>query len=308
MQTQTKLVEQGQYQALLSSYLNTTDEDGLTVAYDMGRRNLRTGVGLLDLAETHQHALREILAAADSAPEAQQSINTAAGCFFREALSPFEVARLSSHDSTGALIKLYDVFEKEAKRIAHRLHDESEQMLAVVYLELAEIAKVSPPETSKQIHGVFELLNEICAQLRTMSHELRPIVLDQMGLMPALRLLVNGVQKRSALVIDLSGDTDGRLDPAIETVLYRTVQEALANVCRHANARHADVHIWRDASSIYCSVSDNGDGFEQKKTDAEDCSGLGLVGIKERARALGGICELSSRRKFGTTLQVTIPL
>lgn len=308
MQTQAKLVEQGQYQALLSSYVNTTDEDGLTVAYDMGRNNLRTGVGILDLAETHQQALREILLAADSAPEAQQSINTAASSFFREALSPFEVARLSSRDTTDALIKLYDVFEKEAKRIAHRLHDESEQMLAVVHLELAEIAKVAPPETSKRIHGVFELLNEICAQLRTMSHELRPIVLDQMGLMPALRLLINGVQKRSALAIDLGGETDGRLDPAVETVLYRTVQEALTNVCRHANASHVDVHLWRDATSIYCSVSDNGDGFDRNKAGAEDCSGLGLLGIKERARALGGICELSTRRRIGTTLQVTIPL
>lgn len=308
MQTQANIVSQDHYQELLSSYLNTSDEDGLTVAYDIGRDNLRTGVGLLDLAETHQQALVEVLRTAAGTPAEQHSINQAASCFFREALSPFEVARLSSRDTTDALIRLYDVFEKEAKRIAHRLHDESEQMLAVVYLELAEIAKNSPPQTSKRIHGVFGLLDEICAQLRTLSHELRPIVLDQLGLMPAVSLLVKGVQARNTLIVDVSGETDGRLDPDIETVIYRTVQEALNNVSRHAGARHADVHVWRDATTVYCSVSDNGCGFQMTRQDRDCASGLGLIGIKERAKALGGVCEISTRPGFGTTLQVAIPL
>jgi len=219
-----------------------------------------------------------------------------------------EVDRLSSSDTTDALGRLYDVFENEAKRIAHRLHDESSQMLAVVYLELAEIAKDSPSHTSSRIHGVFELLDEICSQLRSLSHELRPIALDQLGLMPALRLLVNGVQKRSTLKVDLRGDTEGRLDPAIETVVYRVVQEALNNVCRHANANRAEVHVWRDRESIFCSVNDNGDGFKRSQITAECSSGLGLIGMQERTRALGGNCEISSRPGFGTALQVQIPL
>jgi signal transduction histidine kinase len=155
---------------------------------------------------------------------------------------------------------------------------------------------------------VFELLDEICSQLRSLSHELRPIALDQLGLVPALRLLVNGVQKRSTLKIDLSGDTEGRLDPALETVVYRVVQEALNNVCRHASANHAEVHVWRDRESIFCSVSDNGDGFKRSQITAECSPGLGLIGMQERAKVLGGNCEISSRPGFGTTLQVQIPL
>ncbi|MEX0739684.1 MAG: phosphatase RsbU N-terminal domain-containing protein [Pseudohongiella sp.] len=308
MQTLTELRGQNHYQALLNSYFNTKDEDGLTVAYDIGRDKLRNGVGLLDLTETHQLALNELILAAGHSRSERQSINSAASNFLREVLSPFEVARLSNRESNDALVKLYDVFENEAKRIAHRLHDDSAQMLAVVYLELAEIAKNSDPDTSTRIQGVFGLLDEICAQLRNLSHELRPIVLDQLGLMPALKLLTDGVQSRSSLTIDLSGDAGGRINPAVETVIYRTVQEALNNVCRHANASYAEVHVWRDHDSIYCSISDKGDGFRPSRNKTECSSGLGLIGIKERARALGGRCEILSKPGLGTTLQVAIPL
>ena len=109
-------------------------------------------------------------------------------------------------------------------------------------------------------------------------------------------------------MIEVSGDTEGRLSPALETVLYRAVQEALANVCRHAQASHVDVHVWREGDVLYCVVSDDGIGLQSESNGTVLSQGLGLIGITERARALGGNCDISSRPGFGTTLQVTIPL
>lgn len=275
--TQTKSTEQQHYQTNLSSYNNIRNE-GLSIAYDISNHHAGSGAAsLLDPAQTRQQTLNEVLAA-------------------------------SNRNNSDALVKLYDVFENEAKRIAHRLHDESAQMLALVYLELNDIARDAPAETANRVHGVFSLLDEVCSQLRNLSHELRPIVLDQLGLMPALKLLIDGVQARSAMVVDLKGDTGGRLDPAIETVIYRTVQEALNNACRHANAGNANVQVWRENDAIYCAVSDTGDGFNHEQSRNQYSPGLGLIGIQERARALGGNFDISSQPGFGTTLQVAIPL
>lgn len=306
--TQTEVPRQQKYQELLSAYLNSGGENALTVAYEFGRSDLQNGVGLLEVAEAHQQALDEALRMADDCTVTQNAMGKAANRFLKEALSPFEVSRLCHRNSNDALIKLYDVFESEAKRIAHRLHDESAQMLAVVYLELAEIAKCATDDTARKIGGVVTHLDEVSSQLRSMSHELRPIILDQLGLMPALRALAEGVRKRSLLMIDVSGDTEGRLTPALETVLYRAVQEALANVCRHAQATHVDVHVWRESETLFCAVSDDGIGIHSDSKGTVLSQGLGLIGITERAKALGGACDISSRSGFGTTLQVTIPL
>lgn len=306
--TQTEVPRQQMYQELLSAYLNSGGENSLTVAYEFGRSDLRNGIGLLEVAEVHQQALDEALLAADDCAETQSAMSKAASRFLKEALSPFEVSRLCHRSSNDALIKLYDVFENEAKRIAHRLHDESAQLLAVIYLELAEIAKCSKGDTARRIVGVVGHLDNVTSQLRTLSHELRPIILDQLGLMPALRTLAEGVRKRSLLTIDVSGDTEGRLTPAHETVLYRAVQEALANVCRHAQATHVDVHVWRETDTLFCVVSDDGIGLKVESSGTALSQGLGLIGMTERARALGGACDISSRPGFGTTLQVKIPL
>lgn len=296
------------YKKHLSSYLNNGGESALTVAYEIGRTNLLNGIGLLELAEAHHQALDEVLGTVNCGSAEQRDISRAANRFLSEAISPFEIARLSNCQANDALIKLYDVFESEAKRIAHRLHDESAQMLAVVYLELAKIAKESSDETARKIFHVVTHLDEVCSQLRALSHELRPIILDQLGLLPALKALADGVRKRSSLVIDVTGDAEGRVNTLLETVIYRAVQEALANICKHANATHVAVHVWRGENDICCSVSDDGCGLAVSADGYVAKPGLGLIGIKERARALGGTFDVSSRQGSGTTLQVSIPL
>lgn len=206
------------------------------------------------------------------------------------------------------LPNLYDFFEKEASRIAHRLHDDAAQLLAVVYLELAAIARDAPEETSSRITVVVKLLDDVCCQLRLLSHELRPFVLDQLGLVPALHALVNGVKARSSLHINVTADNGGRLPPDIETVIYRCAQEALTNISRHARASQVDVLLRRKKNSLLFVVSDNGTGFSADDVRHKVNGGLGLTGIRERVNALGGSCDITSSPGLGTTIHITIGL
>jgi signal transduction histidine kinase len=207
-----------------------------------------------------------------------------------------------------ALLKLYDVQEDVAKRIAHRLHDESAQMLAVVYLELADIARDASDATTARIGSVVTKLDEVCAQLRRLSHELRPLILDQLGLMAGLEFLAAGVRKRSGLVLNVTGGITGPLGKPAETVLYRVVQEALSNVVRHSRASTARVHLWEEHDRVHCSITDDGVGFLLPDRATVPLEGLGLVGIHERVAALKGSCRIFSQRGKGTELRVELPL
>lgn len=301
-----------QYLELLRNYTDRGGEDLLLKAYDLGHKALEEGFGLLDLTWLHQNALAVVLQENEqsqgiSHDRLQLCIRSAAR-FLDEALSPFEVSRLSSKDPNTALRRLYDVLEEESKRIAHVLHDESAQMLATVYLELAEVARDAPGPVAERVQKVVGHLDEVREQLRRLSHELRPLILDQLGLIPALRFLANGVRKRTGLEIEVSGETPGRLSQAIETVLYRTVQEALNNVTRHARATRVDVRVWSKDNTIYCSVRDDGVGFEVPNEKTRVFSSLGIVGIKERVDALRGRFRIDSKPGEGTELKVAIPL
>ena len=295
-----------QYQKMLKKYLAEGGEEYLHGAYELGRKALGGGLGLLDITYAHQAALPVLLQNTDD--DRFLLLVRAANRFLDETLSPFEVSRLSSMDANSALRRLYDVLEEEAKRIAHVLHDDASQILAVAYLELADIVRTSPGEVAERVAVVVKHLDEVREQIRRLSHELRPLILDQLGLVPALNFLANGFTKRSKLEIVITGDTGGRLPQAIETVLYRCVQEALNNVVRHAKATRVDIKVWVEDECIHCVVRDNGVGFEVPEDRKRMFRGLGLVGIHERVGALHGECKLSSAPNEGTELHVVIPL
>jgi len=213
----------------------------------------------------------------------------------------------------------YEAQEEAARRIAQRLHDESAQMLATVYLELATIARDCPDATVQKINLVVKQLDEVREQLRGMSHELSPPILDQFGLMPALQSLANGVKARSGIKMVVSGNITN-LPRVVGVVLYRVVQEALSNVVRHAKATEAVVMLSIDNNKIFCTVSDDGIGFRGSDQNHNDVigadqdlvhgpvCGLGLTGIHERVTALKGHCRISSVSKGGMELKVEIPL
>lgn len=208
-----------------------------------------------------------------------------------------------------ALRRLNATLEDEARRIAHALHDEAGQLLVSVHLELEDVARELAPPAGERLKEVRRLLDLTEQQLRRLSHELRPTILDDLGLVPALEFLAGGVSARAGLSITVEGSTEGRLSPLVETALYRSVQEALTNVTKHARATRAAVRLQREARTIRCSVRDDGVGFDVTGASTRRGErGLGLIGIRERIYALGGSLEIVSAPGRGTELLIAIPL
>jgi len=315
-----------QYQDMLRSYLahnqisrdqgsleqNTVDQNNeelLHQAYELGHRAMTDGIGLLDVVDIHEAALATVLEDGLLSADCLIPRIRAGSRLLDEALSPYEISRLGCRDAIAGLRKLYAVLDEEAKRVAHLLHDETAQILAVVYMELAEFSRDATEAVAERISLIVSLLDDVREQLRTLSHELRPVILDQLGLIPALRFLALGIRKRSDLEVIIHGETFQRLPAGIETVLYRIVQEALGNVARHARATQADVRLWiNNQKTVYCVISDNGIGFEVTAKGSRSSTGLGLLGIDERVGSLGGNCSIISKPGEGAKLRVAIPL
>jgi signal transduction histidine kinase len=136
---------------------------------------------------------------------------------------------------------------------------------------------------------------------------MRPTVLDDLGLVPALEFLAQGVSKRSRVRVSIRSSVRGRLPAPIEATLFRAVQEALSNVVRHSNADQADVSLQRKGQTLFCSVTDEGIGFDVEGLGKGNSEGLGLTGIRERLDSIGGTLEIRSQTGQGTQLTMIIP-
>jgi len=200
--------------------------------------------------------------------------------------------------------------EEEARRIAHELHDEAGQLLTRVHLAVDEIvSELPPPQRAKRSEEVTNLLDQVYDQLRRVAQELRPTILDDLGLRPALEFLAQGISARTKLAVSIEGSIPQRPPPDIETALYRIVQEALTNVSKHGGATQVTIQLRLDGGGIRCSIRDDGRGFDVTTAlSPHGERGLGLIGIQERVAALHGTLEIRSAAGQGTELQVTIPL
>jgi two-component system sensor histidine kinase UhpB len=232
----------------------------------------------------------------------------------REIVGEANASRAGNHASAaksppGAMERVFLAHEEAARRIAQNLHDDASQMLALVYLELSDLATESSRATAERIDKITEHLDLVCEQIRGLAHELHPRTLEHHGLVTALYKLADGVSRRTGLKVTVSADID-KLPIDVELGLYRVVQEALSNVVRHADADSAEIQLWTTEKMIHCSVKDDGVGFQpqQHDSDARYGSGLGLVGIYERVGSLGGECHIRSRDQAGMELNVGIPI
>jgi signal transduction histidine kinase len=196
--------------------------------------------------------------------------------------------------------------EEEARRIAHELHDEAGQLLAALHITLDDLAAQVPAQDTS-FKRLREVLDRVEAQLRRLARELRPTILDDLGLAPALEWLAQGLAERRDVTVTIDAP-ERRLAPEVETALYRIVQEALTNAVRHARPRRIAVEVREEGPRIRAVVWDDGRGFDAAAALARRGDrGLGLIGIRERAQALGGTVDIRSTPDQGTEISVVIP-
>src|SRR5213080_714505 len=226
-----------EYRSAFGEYAGNGGEAALGRAYELGRRAITEKKSLMEIASLHHRALHEMLAEAPGTGR-EQELLAAAGAFLGELLSPFEMAHRGVQDAIVALRQLNETLEEEIKRIAYAVHDEAGQLLVAVHLALAEMALELPETQQGQVTRIRELLNEVEKHLRRYSHELRPTILDDLGWVPAIQFLADGVSKRANIPIRIDAIFSGRLAGPIETALYRIVQEALNNAVKHAAAKN----------------------------------------------------------------------
>ncbi|MCL5006020.1 MAG: PAS domain S-box protein [Acidobacteria bacterium] len=208
-----------------------------------------------------------------------------------------------------SLRHLTQALEQEAKRIAHALHDEAGQLLASVHIALESVARELPAAQGQRVRAIQGLLDEIENQLRRLSHELRPTILDDLGLVPAIEFLTQGISARTGLPIEVEAGGVGRLPTHIEEVLYRVIQEALTNASKHAKATSINVNLRQEAREFICQVRDDGTGFDLRAALADNNErGFGLINMKERLNFVGGTCVITSSPNHGTEVLITVPL
>jgi signal transduction histidine kinase len=308
---QTRHSLERDYQHAMLAYLKKPDESSLAAAYELGRRALEEGMGVVDIAALYDNALSRFLQNARTPTECSRT-SKLLGRFFVESLSPFEMTHRGIRDAHTALRHLNEKLEAEARRIAHALHDEAGQLLVTVHFALENLAQDLSPDFAPRLQEVRHRLTEVEEQLRRLSHELRPPMLDDVGLVPALDFMAEGVSKRSGVSIEVNGRIPKRLPPMAEIALYRTVQEALTNAAKHAKASRVTVSLqeqqYENLTSIVCSVKDDGQGFETAAgSTVGPRRGLGLLGIEERIKALGGSVDIKSAPGLGTELLINVP-
>jgi signal transduction histidine kinase len=272
-------------------------------ARELGRRALASGVPLLELVDTAVGTITNPARVAEHTQVAQ--VLDAGHEFVHECVSSYDDAMRETTEGNRALRQRNDHMEEQVRRIAHEIHDSSAQFLASVHTELERAKEVAPGELVPRLQRLHTLLNQVEVDLRRFAQELRPTILDDLGLVPALHELARSLG-RNGVIVTVDGP-DERFPSAIELALYRTVQEALAGAGRHDRVRRVKVKIESSENEIRCSIADDGSGISGRSSASQ--RGLGLFGIRERLAALGGTLVSENRSdSHGTRLLASIPL
>jgi PAS domain S-box-containing protein len=210
--------------------------------------------------------------------------------------------------------RLLQIRDDEQRRLARALHDSVGQLLAAISMNQAALAREKDHLSERGQSALtenIEMTNQILTEVRTISQLLHPPLLDEVGLNSALRWYIEGINKRSAMKIDLELSEDfGRLPAEMETAAFRITQECLTNAHRHASSARVTVKLSRTADAVSLRIVDEGIGMSESKIDQikmGKTSGVGLRGMRERIRQLKGTLDISSSDK-GTIIQVQLPI
>jgi PAS domain S-box-containing protein len=199
--------------------------------------------------------------------------------------------------------------EQEKSRVARELHDELAQSLTALKMDaiwLKDNAAKDIEHVPAKIDGMLRMLDEAVASTRRIAADLRPLVLDDLGLMPAIDWLVQNFQSRSGIVCRLEADEDLELGEPYATAVFRIVQESLVNVGKHSKADSVTVSIDSMEGGLRLKVQDNGVGFDPQVPRRQES--LGLAGLRERAHLLKGTVVVHSKPGQGTTIDAFIPV
>jgi signal transduction histidine kinase len=197
--------------------------------------------------------------------------------------------------------------ERERRRWARELHDETLQGLGGLQVLLSSALRRPSDRLADAVQEAVRQIGDEIGRLRALITELRPAALDELGLVPAIETLAHRTANVAGLTletsIELGLEQGTRLDPEVESALYRLAQEALTNVTKHAGATRVEISLARRGSNLELSISDDGAGFDP----AEAHGGFGLIGMHERVTLAGGRLEIDSVPGGGTTLKATLP-
>ena len=198
--------------------------------------------------------------------------------------------------------------EEERNRLWRELHDETAQVLAALNMQLGMLQERADPGLGPALHRAKTLVGEGIRSIRSVTRNLRPMALDDLGLVPSLRALVRDFREQGTLEVDFVCPESG-LPPLVadaEVALYRTLQEALANAVRHAGAGRVDARLEVTEQGVSLTVEDDGEGFSDGDASKLRSRG-GLAGIRERVVALGGEFEIGNNRNGGARVRVVVP-
>lgn len=322
----------GDYRAALRRHVDAaSEESGLQQAYELGRRACSVGLGVLELVRLHQEASAGVTIGAASDVRACDA-------FLLEALSPFEATHRGFRRAHGELQqsrthyqrllsesremeetlrqlskRILDAQEQERAHFSRELHDEVGQALNAISINLGALSRLTECGTATakaRIDDTIDLVARTVETVHRFARELRPAMLDELGLEAALRACVRGFAERTGITVEFHGKLPGKLLAADQrTVIYRVAQESLNNVAKHASATHVDVILWREGGQAILEIRDNGRGFSRPPRRVEpDRQRLGLLGMEERVRLVNGKFNIESRPSAGTIVRVEIPL
>ncbi len=204
--------------------------------------------------------------------------------------------------------RIVDAQEEERRSISRELHDEVGQTLGALLVDLGQLSRLVPSGNDQllqnQIARIKSVAEHAVKSIRDMALLLRPPMLDDLGLLPALEWQAREVSRRGDMEVDVhSQSLSEQLPDEIKVCVYRLVQEALTNAARHAAAKHAVVTVKQENARIHLTIADDGKGFSPDRT-----RGMGILGMEERVKRLGGTLHIHSAPGKGATVEADIPL
>jgi signal transduction histidine kinase len=222
-----------------------------------------------------------------------------------------ETLRSSEEQLREFAARLEAVREEERARVAREIHDELGQALTVLKLDLSWLnsktkTRRTRSETRKKLNSMIVYVDDTIARVRQIASELRPSILDDLGLIPAIEWQLSEFQKRTGIRCQFRPNvTEADLGSEKSAAIFRVVQEALTNVMRHAKASTVRVSLNTEANALRIFVEDDGKGITEE--EMKDMKSLGIVGMKERISRLGGEFKIQSGRGKGTRLDIILP-